>query len=31
MEWNRKYNYPKSIRALVNGKRLYDKIGRAHV
>ena len=24
MEWNRKYNYPKSIRALVNGKRLYD-------
>lgn len=24
MEWNRKYNYPKSVRALVNGKRLYD-------
>ena len=24
MEWNRKFNYPASIRALYNGKRLYD-------
>ena len=24
MEWNRKFNYPTSIRALYNGKRLYD-------
>ena len=24
MKWNQKYNYPKSIRALYNGQRLYD-------
>ena len=24
MKWNRKYNYPSSVRALFNGRRLYD-------
>ena len=24
MQWNRKFNYPTSTRALYNGKRLYD-------
>ena len=24
MQWNRKYNYPSSIRAILNGKRHYD-------